>query len=124
LRTFLCDGSAWRKFQEIVAAQGGDASKLEKLSQVHRAPVIREVRADRSGMLTRVDAYQTGLAVLNLGAGRSKASDPVDFAVGVDQLAKTGTQQQPGDLLARIHARSEAAAAAAEHTLREGITLE
>ncbi len=75
-------------------------------------------------MLTRVDAYQTGLAVLNLGAGRSKASDPVDFAVGVDQLAKTGTQQQPGDLLARIHARSEAAAAAAEHTLREGITLE
>jgi thymidine phosphorylase len=124
LRTFLHDGSAWRKFQEIVEAQGGDVSKLEKLAQVHRAPVIREVRAEASGVLRRMDAYQTGLAVLNLGAGRSKASDPVDFAVGCDQIAKTGTQVQIGQVLARIHARREPAAEAAERTLREGITIE
>ena len=124
LRQFLHDGSAWRKFQQIVEAQGGDVSKLEKLAQVHRAPVIREVRAESSGVLRRMDAYQTGLAVLNLGAGRSKASDPVDFAVGCDQIAKTGTEVQVGQVLARIHARSESAAEAAEHTMREGITIE
>jgi len=124
LRTFLRDGSAWRKFQQIVEAQGGDVSSLEKLSQVHRAPVIREVRAKSRGVLRRMDAYQTGLAVLDLGAGRCKATDPVDFAVGCDQIAKTGTEVPAGGVLARIHARTEAAAEAAERTLREGITLE
>lgn len=124
LQTFLRDGSAWRKFQQIVEAQGGDVSKLDKLGQVHRAPVIRDVRADKSGVLHQMDAYQVGLAVLNLGGGRSRSSDSVDFAVGCDQIVKTGTKVAIGHVLARIHARSESAAEAAEQTIRRGITIE
>ncbi len=124
LRSKLHDGSAFAKFQQIVTAQGGDASALEEMHRVHRAEVILDFKADRSGTLTRMDARHVGLAVLNLGAGRAKASDPVDFAVGVDQLAKTGAQISTGDTLARIHARSSRAAELAIQTMREAAAIE
>ena len=124
LRQRLHDGSAWSKFQQIVAAQGGNASKLEKMAHIHRAPVIHEVKASQDGVLTKMDAYQVGLAVLELGAGRTKASDPVDFAVGCDQIAKTGSTVRTGDVLARIHARTANAASQAEQTLLAGVAIE
>ena len=124
LAGWLRDGSAWRKFCEMVEAQSGDSSKLERITQVHRAPVIREFRADRSGLLTRVDAGTVGRAVLELGAGRAKASDPVDFAVGCDQIAKTGTEVATGDVLLRVHARTVSAAESALDLIATGVVIE
>lgn len=124
LRAKLHRGEAWAKFQEMTAAQGGDVEALEKLAQVHTAPVIRELHADRTGTLRRVDAGTLGQAVLELGAGRSRASDPVDFAVGCDQLAKVGRHVQAGDTLLRVHARSEAAAGQALALIRTGLLIE
>lgn len=124
LASWLRDGRAYRKFCDMVTAQGGDATRLEHLDTVHRAPVIRDYMAPRSGVLTRMDAGTIGQAVLELGAGRTKASDPVDFAVGCDHIAKIGTQVQFGEPLLRIHARTAAAAESALETLRHGIHIE
>ena len=124
LAGWLRDGSAWRKFCEMVEAQGGEASKLERITEVHRAPVIREFRANRSGRLTRMDAGTLGHAVLELGAGRAKASDPVDFAVGCDRIAKTGTEVVAGDVLLRVHARSVGAAESAIAAIAAGVEVE
>ncbi len=121
----LRDGSAWMRFQQMVEAQGGDPAVLETLTTaVHPAPVIVEFKADRSGVLSRMDAGVIGQTVLELGAGRAKASDPVDPAVGLDQLAKTGSRIQAGDGLLRIHARTEAAAETARQRLTAGITID
>ena len=124
LRQMLRDGTAWKKFQHMVQAQRGDVSSLERLDRVHRAPVIREFRASRSGTLTRMDARTVGLVCVHLGAGRAKASDAVDFAVGCDQIAKTGTQVAFGDVLLRIHARTDRAAEEAMQMLKEGVMVE
>lgn len=123
LTAMLRDGRAWRKFQQMVTAQGGKAESLERITEVHRAPVIREWKAEHSGHLQRMDAGILGRAVLHLGAGRTKASDPVDFAVGIDQMVKTGTAVQAGQVLLRIHARSQAKADEAALMLRDGIEI-
>ena len=39
----LDDGSARRRFSQLVAAQGGNPEDLPRLGEIHRAPVIREV---------------------------------------------------------------------------------
>jgi pyrimidine-nucleoside phosphorylase len=109
LAAMLHRGDAWRKFQKMVAAQGGNVDALEKMATVHRAPFIGELKAAASGTLTRMDAGGIGQAVLELGAGRSKAADTIDFAVGCDQIAKTGTQIRAGDVLLRVHARTKGA---------------
>jgi thymidine phosphorylase len=109
----------------MVEAQGGDPATLETLTTTtHPAPVILELRADRTGTLTRMDAGILGQTVLELGAGRARATDPIDPAVGLDQIAKTGTQIHPGDLLLRIHARTPTAAQSAHHQLLPAITIE
>ena len=123
LRGWLHDGTAWRRFQKMVAAQGGDVSALTRMEEVHRAPVIAELSALRSGIVRRVDAGAVGQVCLELGAGRARAGDPVDFAVGCDQIVKTGAQVGLGDPLLRIHARTDEALAAAMAKLREGIEI-
>lgn len=119
----LRDGSAWVKFQQMVAAQGGDVASLEKITSLHAAPCVIEMPAPASGTVLRMDAGAIGRAVLALGAGRSRTSDPVDFAVGVDQLIKTGASIHSGQPLLRVHARSMAAAEQAMRTMLEGIEI-
>jgi thymidine phosphorylase len=120
----LHSGKAWEKFQRMVAAQGGDVSALERMGEIHRAPVIHEVKARTSGRITQMDARAIGQAVLELGAGRAKASDNIDYAVGCDQIAKSGRQISAGETLIRIHARSKTAAEAAEVMIRQGICVQ
>jgi pyrimidine-nucleoside phosphorylase len=106
----LRDGSAWEKFRQLVGAQGGDADALEDLARVHRAPVIREIPSPATGKLIAFDAGIIGQTALELGAGRARADDTVDFAVGFDRLAKCGQILKAGESLGRVHARDEAAA--------------
>jgi len=106
LERLLDDGSARRKFDELVAAQGGDPADLPRLAEIHKAPVIREMLATATGEVTKVDAGLIGQAALQLGAGRARASDGVDFAVGFDRLVKAGESVHAGHPLCRIHART------------------
>ncbi|MBE2180773.1 MAG: thymidine phosphorylase [Chthoniobacterales bacterium] len=112
LRRRLQDGSAWEKFTAMVAAQGGDVSVLETMRELHRAPVITEITAPRAGELTRLDALEIGRFCVELGAGRAKAGDAVDFAVGVECLRKEGGQVAAGEPVLRVHSRAEIDAAA------------
>jgi pyrimidine-nucleoside phosphorylase len=105
LRKRLRDGSAWRKFVAMVLAQGGDFSALEKMREVHRAPVITDVPASSAGTVVKLDALQVGRLCVELGAGRAKAGDVVDFAVGVECLKKEGDAVDRGEPVLRIHSR-------------------
>ena len=113
LAQWLADGTAWRKFVALTEAQGGDASALERITEVHRAPVIHEVCAGADGKITRMDAGGIGRACVALGAGRAKASDAIDFAVGVSGIRSVGETVTRGEPLLRVHARSEASLQAA-----------
>ena len=108
LAAWLADGTAWRKFVAMVEAQGGKASALERIAEIHRAPCVRELPAPAAGLITRMDAGTIGRACVALGAGRAKASDAIDFAVGVSAIRKVGERIERGETLMRIHARSEA----------------
>ena len=120
----LRNGEAWRKFQAMVAAQGGEVESLERLAQVHAAPVIVDLPAPASGVLRRLDAGIVGRTLVALGAGRAKASDAIDPAVGVDRMVKTGTAVQAGEPLLRVHARTPEAAQQALASLQAAVMVE
>ena len=113
LARWLTDGTAWRKWIALVEAQGGDASALDRLPEIHRAPIIRELPSPRAGIIARVDAGRIGRACVALGAGRAKATDAIDFAVGCDRIRKVGTPIAHGEPFLRIHARDETSLARA-----------
>jgi thymidine phosphorylase len=95
----------------MVETQGGDVTALEKMREVHRAPVISKVAAPRDGTLTKLDALEIGRLCVELGAGRSKAGDAVDFAVGVECLRKQGERVAKGEPVLLLHSRKPVDAA-------------
>lgn len=123
LESLLDDGSAQRKFADLVAAQGGNPEELPRLADIHRAPIVREMLAPSTGTVTQVDAGTIGQAALQLGVGRAKVSDGVDFAVGFDRLVKTGEAVHAGHPLARIHARSAVDFDLAEAMLAQAVKI-
>jgi pyrimidine-nucleoside phosphorylase len=106
LEKHLREGSAWRKFVAMVEAQGGDASALESMRTVHRAPLVTDVSAPAEGRLEKLNALEIGRLCVELGAGRAKAGDAVDFAVGVECLRKEGDKVSRGEPVLRIHSRA------------------
>ncbi|MDF1862296.1 MAG: thymidine phosphorylase [Verrucomicrobiales bacterium] len=120
LEEWLDDGSAYDMFLKVVQCQGGDAESIPNFGAVHSAPVIRDVPSPASGKVEIVDADTVGRASLALGAGRNRAEDAVDFSVGFDHLIKVGADVKSGDLIAKIHARTEEAAELAGKSFLEG----
>ncbi|MCY9784887.1 thymidine phosphorylase [Nocardiopsis sp. EMB25] len=95
----LRDGSALASWKEIVRAQGGDPD-----APLPEAAETRVVLAPVSGTLTRLDAYQVGLAAWRLGAGRERKEDAVSFGAGVTLHAKPGETVAAGEPLFTLHA--------------------
>ncbi len=107
LEAWLKDGMAWRKFISMVYAQDGDASTLEKLGEIHRAPIIQPFVAKSAGKIKKMDAETIGRVSLLLGGGRKTAHDSIDFAVGLSGIKKIGEKVEKGEPLLTIHARGE-----------------
>jgi pyrimidine-nucleoside phosphorylase len=124
LAQLLDHGAARRKFETLVAAQGGDPDDLPRLAEIHQAPVIHEVTASHSGCVIHVDAGAVGRLALQLGAGRARSDDRVDPRVGFDRLCQVGESVTAGDLLARVHASDASAAAEAASGLLKAIQID
>ena len=123
-RASLASGEPRRKWSELLASQGADVDAFEqRLRADHLAPAIVEVKAERSGFVSRCDARVIGELVRDLGGGRLTQESPIQPEVGVDCLAKPGEAVKPGALLGRVHAIAPAAAEAAGERLRSAFLL-
>ncbi|HET9116303.1 MAG TPA: thymidine phosphorylase, partial [Gaiellaceae bacterium] len=109
----LDDGSALATYDRWIRAQGGDPDP----ARLPTARVVRPVPAPASGYVRELGAREVAITAMELGAGREVAGEPIDHAVGILCLAKRGDPVERGEALAEIHARDEAAAAAAEARL-------
>lgn len=123
LQAGLASGAALEKWRQIVRAQGGDERTVDDPGRLPAAPVVRAVRAGRSGIVTRVAARPLALAALRLGAGRARAEEKILPAVGLAGLVKTGQPVRAGDTLALIHAATEEAAGEAAAAVAGAIAL-
>src|SRR3989440_727078 len=123
LEAALADGSALRRFAQIVAAQGGDARVVEDPRRLPRPSAVREVRLERGGVLAALDAEQVGLSAVELGAGRTRKEDRVDPAAGVLLRKRRGDEVRAGEVLAELHASDEARLDAGEARLRAAVAL-
>jgi len=124
LRALLASGKPRELFDAFVREQGGNPADLPRLQEIHRSPIIREVPSPHSGTVATVDAGMVGQASLQLGAGRARATDAVNHAVGFDQLVKIGAQIHQGSPLCRIHARTQADFDMAEAMIYSAIRIE
>jgi pyrimidine-nucleoside phosphorylase len=105
LEAAIRDRSGARALEAIVAAQGGDARVVSEPDRLPQAPERLPLLARRSGKVAAIDSLALGLAGVTLGAGRTRADQAVDPAVGFVLAKKPGDAVKKGDLLMEIHAR-------------------
>jgi pyrimidine-nucleoside phosphorylase len=122
LTEYLDNGRAWQKFVEWITAQGGDRSQLENPGLLPTAPLTEAVRAPQSGFIAGIDAAEVGKTSVDLGGGRHKKGDPIDYGVGIICQAKIGAELSEGDTLFTIHASSQAKLDAARQRLLAAVT--
>jgi thymidine phosphorylase len=88
-----------------------------------RAKFTVEARADRAGFVRGVDAMAVALGALRLGAGRIRAEDTVDHAVGFTRLVKVGERVEAGGVLGVVHASDETKLAEARACLEKAVAI-
>ena len=103
----LLDGSGYRKFKEVITAQGGNAQVLDRFDLLPNATGVREISSPRNGYVSAIEAEAIGLASAMIGAGRDTKEDSVDPAVGVILEVKSGQKVDAGAVLCRIYYTKE-----------------
>lgn len=102
------NGSAYAKFKQFVANQGGDVSQIENTELLPKAKYVLPVIAPQNGTISAVCGEKIGNACIEVGAGRIEKNDLIDHATGVVVSKKIGDEVKSGDILAYVHANDEA----------------
>ncbi|MBF6573995.1 thymidine phosphorylase [Nocardia farcinica] len=114
----LASGRVMDHWRAMVRAQGGDPD-----APLPRATHTEILRADRDGVLTRLDAMGVGVAAWRLGAGRARQGDPVQHGAGVALHVGVGDRVTAGQALCTLHTDTPEAFDSAAAALREGIEI-
>lgn len=100
VRQHLENGQALAKFEEMVAAQGGD---LEDLYRPVNVEHVVDIPAQESGVISALPAMEFGLYAMRLGAGRAVKSDDLDYETGIVFEKKVGDSVQKGEIVAKVY---------------------
>ena len=100
IRQHLENGQALAKFEEMVAAQGGDLDDLYRPVKVDH---VVEIPAQDTGVISALPAMEFGLYTMRLGAGRAVKSDDLDYETGIVFEKKVGDSVQKGEIVAKVY---------------------
>jgi thymidine phosphorylase len=120
----LANGTAAERFAQSMAAMGGPVDLLSNPNHLSNAPVVRPVMAAEENWgkaVSSVDTRQLGLAVVDLGGGRTRAGQSIDHAVGCTGWMRLDSVADAEAPLAVIHARNEADYERAAHRIRNAV---
>ena len=123
LDELITSGKALEKFREIVKSQGGDDSLIEDYTKLPQASIKYEVKATKDGFVKNIDALKVAKACKNLGAGRDKKSDPIDYSAGIYLTQKYGEPVCEGETIAVIYTNKEETIKGAEELILDAFEI-
>ena len=123
LEETIKDGSALKKFAEMVEAQGGDPSYIFDTDKFEKAKYIEPVLSVEEGFVREIKTDDVGIASLILGGGRETKEDIIDHAVGLIIEKKIGDEVRKGEPIAIIHANDKDKLEAAKEKLLSAYSI-
>ncbi len=101
-RVNLQNGKAYDKWRQMISAQGGNPD-----AELPKAKHSTQIVAQSSGVLTKLDALDVGVASWRLGAGRERKEDAVQFGAGIELHAQLGDRVEAGQVLMTLFTDTE-----------------
>lgn len=119
----ISSGKAASKFQEIIAAQGGNPRVLDDPSLLPQAAECELFLSPRDGVIAQVEPRAVGRGITALGGQRTQVEDGIDPSVGFVITARPGDIVRAGEPLATVFARDRAGIDAGLAALRGAIHI-
>jgi pyrimidine-nucleoside phosphorylase len=123
-RESIDNGTAFRKLEEIVTAQGGDASSLQNLERYPLSKHALEVKTMEEGYVGAIDSLELGISSITLGAGRARIEDIIDPKAGIVLSKKVGDTVESGDVMATLYTDKDAALEPARERIRAAFRIQ
>lgn len=123
INTALTSGRGLELFRKLIEEQGGDPAVIDDPKRLPAAPHQTMITADRTGVVTKLDAESLGHAACVLGAGRERTDDQVDPAVGAILQVRVGDEIKSGDPLVEVHYRDASRCATAIRLIRRACVI-
>lgn len=96
------NGKALEKLAELVKSQLGDVDYIYHPELFDLGDII-ELKATKSGYISKIDSYKVGHASMLLGAGRETLDSDIDYSVGIVLQKKVGDYVSQGETLALLY---------------------
>lgn len=97
----LNNGEAYKKFEELVKAQGGDIEKIKTSDKVF------SIKSDKEGYINKIDTLKIGLIANKIGAGRNTLEDTIDPEVGIVLSKKVGDFVAKEEEIAKVYLKNK-----------------
>ncbi|XP_070996772.1 thymidine phosphorylase-like isoform X1 [Oncorhynchus clarkii lewisi] len=131
ISTTLQNGAALEKFQNMMIGQGVAnqiaaslcSTNADYYSILRRAHYQTELETQGHGTVLDIDGMVIAQVLHRLGAGRSKAGDPVNHSVGAELLVSLGQKVEKGQPWLRVHYETPALSAEQRLSLQGALTL-
>ncbi|MSR37527.1 MAG: thymidine phosphorylase [Planctomycetes bacterium] len=123
LEKLLKDGVVKQVFRHNLELQGGDPRIVDEPDRLGRAKFVVPVLAANNGYVVDIDPLVLGNVITDLGGGRRKLSDTIDPLVGIVLAKEVGDPAAAGEVLAHVHASSQADADLALLRVRAAIRV-
>ena len=107
IRNVIKDGSAIEKLKVFIENQGGDKRIVDDYSLLPQASIAEEIKAPKSGYVSRIEAEEVGISAMMLGAGRETKEDILDLSAGIILTKKVGDYVNEGDIIATMYLNKE-----------------
>ena len=99
----ISSGKAFKKFVQMIEAQGGDISYILHPEKFEVAKNLIEIHAEQEGYVSSLNALEIGVASMQLGGGRETLEDVIDMSAGIMLNKKVGDYVKEGEVLCYLH---------------------
>lgn len=107
IKNVLDRGDAFEMFLKFVQNQGGDISYIENINKFDKAKFETGILADACGYLSSYKLKDIAKTLNELGAGRLKKEDNIDYTVGLINEKNIGDKIDKGDVLFTVKSNKE-----------------
>lgn len=119
----LSDKSAYKKFLEMVEIQNGDNSYVKDWADLKRPEFSKLIEAEQDGFISEMHALDFGYAAIELGCGRKKTDDKIEYLAGIILRKKCGNEIRKGDVICELLSDDQKRIEIAEKRLEQAIKI-
>lgn len=103
----LFDKSAYKKFLELVEIQNGNVEYIKDWTNLKRAKFKEDIIAVEDGFVSELRAEDFGFSLIELGCGRKKIEDKIDYLAGIILKKKCGDEVKKGEVICELYSGHE-----------------